>query len=180
MRKENLNKKTIRCGLIGLGTFGVNYLRLLRDMEGVTLVVVANANDTAFEVHKNLLAGIKTTTNAADIFADKSIDAVFIVTPSSTHYELIQAGLRAGKHVFVEKPMVLNVSDAKKLTKLAKKSGRVFMVGYQYLFNDTVAYVKQEIEKGTLGKILSIKSEHVLLPIRQDTDVFWDAAPHPL
>jgi len=155
------NHGKVQCGLIGLGRWGKNYLRLLQDMAGVTLTASANHG------------------NVSDIFSNPEIEAVFIVTPPSTHYSLIQAGLKSGKHVSVEKPMVLNTADAKKLQILVGQSGKTFMVGSQYLFNDNINYLKKEIEKGAFGKILSVKSEHVLSPSRPDVGIFWDAAPHP-
>lgn len=160
MAKENPNKLT--CGLIGLGRWGKNYLRLLQDTPEVILRASANH------------------VNVSGVFSDPEIDAVFIVTPPSTHYSLIETGLKAGKHVFVEKPMVLNVSDANKLKTLVAKSNKIFMVGFQYLFNDNINYIKKEIEKSNFGKIISIKSEHVLSPLNPDVSIFWDAAPHPL
>ena len=54
------------------------------------------------------------------------------------------------------------------------------MVGYQYLYNDYINYLKKEIESGSFGKILEVKSEHLVSPPREDVDIFWDAAPHPL
>ena len=181
MPKQNLkNDKPIVTGLIGLGYFGKNYLRLLQDIKDVNLRTVANRESEAFETHKNLLKGIKTTLNSEDIFSDQQIDAIFIVTPPATHYELIEKGLASGKHIFVEKPMVLSISEAKRLKTLVEKGGKVFMVGFQYLFNENVRFLKKEIDAGTFGKIISFKSEHILSPLRQDVGVFEDAAPHPL
>ena len=160
MLKENQGK--LQCGLIGLGRFGQNYLRLLQNIEGAVLRATANHS------------------NVADIFSDPLIEAIFIVTPPSTHFELIEKGLRAGKHVFTEKPMVLSTDDTEKLKTLVGQSGKTFMVGFQYLFNENIRHIKREIESGTFGNILSVKSEHVLSPSRSDIDIFLDAAPHPL
>lgn len=180
MSKPKKENNIIRCGLVGLGGFGKHYLRLLKEVDGVMLRVVASRETASFEVHKNSLAGIKTTTDALDIFSDKEIDAVFIVTPPATHFALIEAGLKAGKHVFVEKPMVLSVADARRVKTSIEESDKTFMVGYQYLFNKNIRYLKSEIGKRTFGKILSVKSEHAVSPSRPDVDIFWDVAPHPL
>ena len=152
----------VQCGLIGLGRWGKNYLRLLQDIPEVTLRASAN--------HANV----------SDIFSNPEIDAVFIVTPPATHYALIEAGLKSGKHVFVEKPMVVSIFEADQLKTLVAQSGKIFMVGFQYLYNDSINCLKKELEKGTFGKILSVKSEHELSPINPDVSIFWDAAPHPL
>jgi predicted dehydrogenase len=181
MKIENYKiENSLRCGLIGLGKFGKNYLHLLQEIDGVTLRAVANRESEAFETYKNLLQGIKTTLNADDIFSDPEIDAVFIVTPPKTHYALIEKGLMSGKHVFVEKPMVLNISEAQKLKKIVGGSGKIFMVGYQYIFNENIRFLKTEIGKGTFGKIISVTHKHAVSPPRLDVDIFMDDAPHPL
>ncbi len=171
---------TIRCGLIGLGRFGANHLRVLREMNGVALTAVADRDRASFETSKHLLGGVRTTTDADGIFSDPGIDAVLIVTPPSTHYGLIASGLASGKHVFVEKPMVVRFSDAEKLKFLVDERGKILMVGYQYLFNENIRFIKHEIDRGAFGRIVSLTSEHAVSSPRADVDSFTDAAPHPL
>lgn len=150
--------------LFGLGHFGKNYQRLLNPA-----IIVTAHSGSAEEVWKN-----------------PHIEAVVIATPPTTHFELAKKALEAGKHVLVEKPMVLNMQEAEGLKDaLRQAQGKfqrnlVFMVGLQYLYNDYINYLKKEIERGSLGKILAVKSEHRLSPPRPDVDIFWDAAPHPL
>ncbi len=148
----------INFALFGLGKFGKNYQRLLNPKAIVT-------------AHSE---------NADEVLKNPKIDAVVIATPPSTHFKLAKKALQAGKHVLLEKPMVLSVADAKKLRKIVKKSGKVFMVGFQYLYNDYINWLKKEIENGSFGKIIEVKSEHRLSPPNKDIDIFWNAAPHPL
>ena len=154
----------INFALFGLGKFGKNYQRLLPEIKGVNLKAIVTAHSG----------------NAEDVFKNPEIDAVVIATPPSTHFDLAKKALEAGKHVLLEKPMVLSVAEAKKLRQIVKKSGKVFIVGYQYLYNDYINYLKKEIGGGAFGKILEVKSEHLVSPPREDVDIFWDAAPHPL
>lgn len=154
----------INFALFGLGKFGKNYQRLLPEIKGVNLKATVTAHSD----------------NAEEVLKNPAIDAVVIATPPSTHFDLAKAALEADKHVLLEKPMVLGIIDAEKLRKIVKKSGKVFMVGYQYLYNDYINYLKKEIGSGNFGKIIEIKSEHLVSPPREDVDIFWDAAPHPL
>ncbi|MDO8482534.1 MAG: Gfo/Idh/MocA family oxidoreductase [bacterium] len=172
--------RQINCGLIGLGNFGKHYFRLLKKTGGAELCVVASRTESSFLPYKEQLAGTKTTIDTEDIYNDPKVDAVFIVTPASTHFDLIKKALASGKHVFVEKPMVLDLSDAKRVKEVVEKTKKKFMVGYQYVFNDNVNYLKKEIEKGTFGKIISVTNEHAVSPPSQDIDIFWDVAPHSL
>lgn len=176
-----MSERNLRCGLIGLGSFGKHYLRLLQKVSGVSLSIVANRTHEPFDAHKELLTGIKTTTNTAEIFDDPLIDAVFIVTPPRTHFVFIETALKAGKHVFVEKPAALSLTDAKKIATLVKKSDRIFMVGHQYPHNDYIRHLKTKIREGSLGTIHSFVAETLLPgPNRFDIDALWEIATHEL
>ena len=117
--------KTLQFGIIGLGHFGKHYARLLQEISGVKLVKTSSTSGETEEIINN-----------------KEIDCVVIATPPSTHKDLIIKSLRAGKHVFVEKPMVVSIAEAKAVEKeLRKNKDLVFMVGFQYLFNDYMRYI---------------------------------------
>lgn len=155
--------KPLKFGLIGVGRFGKHYMRLLQELEGVSLAATAN----------------KTQGNAEAVLADPNIDCVVIATPASTHFGYIKNALQNGKHVLVEKPMVLSAQDAETVRDLVKTSGKIFMVAHQYLYNDYIRYLRQELSTGRLGKIERITVEQLYPgPVRDDVGVFWDAAPH--
>jgi len=89
--------------------------------------------------------------------------------------------LTARKHVLLEKPMTVSVKDTEKLKAVTKKfRDKILMVGFQYIYNDYVRYIKNEIEKGYFGKMRMFKSESLRIPANREVGVFWDAAPHPL
>jgi len=155
-----MKDSSLRFALFGLGKFGKNYARLIPEISGASLpVIVATSSDDP---------------NLA--FQNPDIDAVIIATPPTTHFALAKTALENGKHVLMEKPMVLKISEARELVKLVKKTGLTFMVGSQYLFNESILRVKGKLA----GKIDLMKSEHRQSPPREDFDVLWDAAPHPL
>lgn len=157
--------ENLRFGLIGAGYFGKHYLRLLKELPDVELKSVATKSS------------VETTPDA--ILRDPEIDCVVIATPARTHFDLATRALLAGKHVLVEKPLVLNLSDAAELKKLVEKTNKVLMVGHQYLYNDYIQKLKDEISRGTLGEIKYIFAEHMYFgPLRSDTGVFFDAATH--
>jgi predicted dehydrogenase len=150
-------------GVIGAGRFGRHYVRLLKEILGVKLAAVAG----------------KTQGNAEAVLADPGIDCIVIASPASTHFEYIIKALAAGKHILVEKPMVLSIAEAEDIKEPVKASGKVFMVAHQYLYNNAVLYLQQQIKAGVLGKIEQVNIEHLYPgPIREDVGVFWDAAPH--
>ena len=172
----------LRFGLIGLGYFGKNYLRLLQQMEGVELMAVADREAEAFTMHTTLLPpAIKRYQDTAAIMGDPAIDAVVIATPASTHCALAQQALAAGKHVLVEKPMVRSSVEAEKLEHAVKMSGKVLMVGHQYVYHDSVRHLKKELEAGRLGKVIFVFAEHFYFgPVRHDIPLLWETATHEL
>ncbi len=151
----------ITLALVGLGRWGRNIVSTLETIPNVNLKYLC-------------------THNWLELFEKTDLDAVIIATPPSTHFSIANTFLERGLPVFVEKPMVLSIVEAEKLRATVKQSGQIFMVGYQYLYNDYINYLKKEIETGFFEKILGIKSEHFVSPSRPDVNILWDAGPHPL
>jgi len=99
------------------------------------------------------VAGAKVYTDYRELLEDKSIDAVHVLTPNVSHCEITCAALEAGKHVMCEKPMAANVADAQKMMDTAKRTGKLFTVGYQYRFMDNHYTMKRFCDAGYLGDI---------------------------
>jgi UDP-2-acetamido-3-amino-2,3-dideoxy-glucuronate N-acetyltransferase len=166
--------RRISAALVGFGKFGKNYWRLLQETPPFELdSIVTRSGDPS-------LPGVFHSNNFDEVLKNRVIDCAIIATPPATHFELTKKALEAGKHVLVEKPMVLSAEEARELASLAKERGRICMVGYQYIYNDAIAFIKKFIEDNPLDPPLLMESEHYLSPPREDTNCFWDAAPHPL
>ena len=122
------------------------------------------------ETRPERLAEIAQKTNARSATADyrhlleaKDLDAVMIsATPETTHYPMARDWLLAGKHVFLEKPIALELHEADELIAIAKRKNLKFTIGYSQRFNPKFAYVKRCIEDGTLGRPVSaLVSRHI-------------------
>jgi predicted dehydrogenase len=123
--------------------------------------------------------GLNTTTDYRSVLDDDEINAVVLATPVDTHYTFGAEALRAGKHLFVEKPLALTSADAWGLVELAESLGRVLVVGHVFQFAPGVRRIKREIEAGILGKVFHISSTRINLgPPDPTLDVIWDLAPH--
>ena len=173
----------LQFGIIGLGYFGKNYARLLQEIPGVNLVAVADKSGIILEKNEiNLRDDIKKSLNPDEIINNKAINCVVIVTPPSTHCDLIVRALRAGKHVFVEKPMVVSGAEAKAVEKELKKNPNlIFMVGFQYIFNDYIRYLKKALDEKMLGKVSYVVAENFYFgPLRKDVGCFADSGVHEL
>lgn len=155
--------KEISCAVIGAGRFGKHYVRLLGEAKGAKLVAVGGRE------------------NWQETIVQPDINAVIIATPVSTHFEIARMALEAGKHVLLEKPMTSTLAEAEGLERIVKAQKRIFLVSHQYLYNDYINRVKEEIGRGVFGKILYFFAEHLYPgPIRNDVGCFWETAPHEL
>lgn len=170
----------IRFGLVGLGYFGKHYVRLLQEFEGAELRSVADRSSDTFDRYSSSLpASVNRSTDARALFEDFDIDAIIIATPPPTHFSLAKSAIANGKHVLIEKPMVMRLEEAHTLKEIVEKSGKIFMVGHQYCYNDYVRALKNNI--GILGDVRYIFCEQMLFgPLRADTGCLWDRATHEL
>ena len=103
------------------------------------------------------------TTDYRKLLENKNINSIIIsATPETTHYPMAKESLLAGKHVFLEKPIALELSEADELISLAREKSLLFTIGYSQRFNPKFAYVKRSIEDGTIGQPVSaLVSRHI-------------------
>jgi predicted dehydrogenase len=119
--------------------------------------------------------------DANEILRSPDVDAVAIITPVWTHFELAKAALENGKHVFVEKPFTATSAQAEELIELAQKRNLKIMVDHTFLFTGAVKKIRQLIDQDELGDLYYYDSTRVNLGLFQhDIDVIWDLAPHDL
>lgn len=174
--------RQINIGIIGIGRWGINYLRTFNELENAEVKwICATKKATLKEASAKLKlnSNIKATINYGDILKDKDIKAVAIVTPGSTHYQLAKKALLADKHVLVEKPLALSSQDVKKLIKISEKKNKFLMVGHLHIFNPGIQKLKADIDNGLLGKINFMHFSHFGNgPIRSDMGAVWDFFPH--
>jgi predicted dehydrogenase len=115
------------------------------------------------------------------VICSPDIDAIAVVSPVWTHYELAKAALENGKHVFVEKPFTSTSAQGEELINLAAQKNLTIMVDHTFLFTGAVRRIKQMVDEGALGKLFYYDSTRVNLGLFQhDCNVLWDLAPHDL
>ena len=171
----------MKFGVIGYGYWGPNVVRNLTSLEDTQVLAIAERSQAARERAQKAYPVINVTPDASDIFLSAEIDAVAVVTPVWTHFELAKAALLNGKHVFVEKPFTSNVAQAEELINLAQKKNLKIMVDHTFLFTGAVKKIWKLLEEGTLGKLYYYDATRVNLGLFQhDINVLWDLAPHDL
>lgn len=168
-----------RLALVGLGYWGRNLYRVIQQEWPGSLVVVC---DTRTDAATDIVGTACPVESDYEAIVDRDdIDAVVLATPPSTHHPLGLAALRANKHVFVEKPLALDLDDATELVQSAADHDRILMVGHTFLFNDAYRALKELNADGGLGTLQYVVSERLNLGIvSPEADAWWDLAPHDI
>lgn len=150
-------------------------------LEGSQVLTIAEMSPAARKRAQKAYPGIEVTSNAADVMNSPEIDAVAVITPVWTHYELVKAALENDKHVFAEKPFTSTTEQGERLIELAQKKNLRIMVDHTFLFTGAVRKITQLLDEGILGKLYYYDSTRVNLGLFQhDVNVLWDLAPHDL
>ena len=171
----------VKFGVIGYGYWGPNVVRNLDHLEEAEVIAVCDESAAARKKVARAYPDVRVTDNAAELMSSPEIDAIAVVTPVWTHYELAKAALQNGKHVFVEKPFTSDAGQAQELIDLAARKNLKIMVDHTFLFTGAVTKIKQLLQDGALGKLYYYDSTRVNLGLFQhDVNVVWDLAPHDL
>jgi predicted dehydrogenase len=174
-------ENTMNFGVIGYGYWGPNIVRNLTSLEDSRVLVIADLGPTARKRAQRAYPAIRVTPDASDVISSAKIDAVAVISPVWTHYELAKAALENGKHVFVEKPFTSNSEQGEELINLALQKNLKIMVDHTFLFTGAVKKISQLMDEGSLGKLYYYDSTRVNLGLFQhDINVLWDLAPHDL
>src|SRR6266581_88624 len=171
----------LRLGVIGYGYWGPNVVRNFVSHPDCRLTAICDKNPKAVTQILSRHVGVRATSDPDEVTRSSEIDAVAIVTPVSTHYELARKCVENGKHVFVEKPFTATVAQAEELIERADKKHLTMMIDHTFLFTGAVRKMKELIEQKTLGTLHYYDSVRVNLGLFQhDINVLWDLAPHDL
>ncbi len=177
LRKES---SVVRVALVGYGYWGPNLARNFHQLPNTELAYVID-QDASARQRAEKLYGCKTAERLDSILDDAQLDAVVVATPARTHYAIAHAALSAGKHLFVEKPLTMDVGEGERLVALAQNQGLTLMVGHVFEYNPAVAYIKQMIDSGDLGDLFYLYSRRVNLGrLQSDVNALWSIAPHDI
>ena len=177
------DRAPLRVGLAGLGTMGRNHLRNLLARDDVLLAAVA---DPAAGVRAGALAaagpGVRGFDDPAVMLAEEHLDALIVAAPTTLHFSVAMAALRAGVAVLVEKPIAATVEEGRQLVAAAEQSGTLLQVGHIERFNPAVRALAARLRDGALTRIYSIKTiRGGPLPERiRDVGVGIDLATHDI
>ncbi len=169
----------VKTGIVGLGYWGPNLLRNLHANRRCSKLVICDREPGRVDRIRSRYPDVEVARDYDAMVADDSVDAVVIATDVSSHHPLAMQALRAGKHVFVEKPFAASIAEAEEMVELGEEKGLVTMVGHTFLYSPPVVKIRDILESGDLGEVRFITSSRVNLGLHQkDVSVIWDLAPH--
>ena len=168
-------------GVIGCGYWGPNLLRNFAENEDSQLRWICDLDERRLAAMGRRYPAARTTTDYQELIADPELDAVSVVTPVATHYQIAREALLAGKHVLVEKPLTATAFEAEELIEIASRNRRTLMVDHTFVYTGAVRKMKEILDSGELGDLLYFDSVRINLGLFQrDINVLWDLAPHDL
>ncbi len=165
--------------VVGCGHWGKNLIRNFYQLGNLTGLF--DADPARLDSFASQHPKLKKYRDWTEILEDAELDALAISTPAETHYKLGLAALRAGKDVFVEKPLALTPDEGRFMVEAAREGKRILMVGHLLLYHPAVLTMQQLLESGELGSLEYIYSNRVSLgKIRREENALWSFAPHDI
>ncbi len=176
---SRINMGSARICVVGCGYWGRNLVRTFSSIH--RLYGLCDADTDRLNVLSGGFPGVKLFADYEEALKDVDVTAIALATPAESHYELALAALRAGKHVFVEKPLALDWQDGVEMTAMAHDRNRVLMVGHLLQYHPAVTRLKQLVSSGVLGRIEYIYSNRLSMgKIRREENALWSFAPHDI
>jgi predicted dehydrogenase len=171
----------VRVGVVGYGYWGPNLVRNFAQVRDCQVVSVSDTRSDRRALVQARYPAVRTTDDYRELLADPGVDAVAIATPVSTHFPLALEALRAGKHVWVEKPMTATAAQSLQLMDEAGRHGRVLHVDHTFVYTGAVRKIHDLVSTDAIGRIYYYDSVRVNLGLFQrDVNVLWDLAVHDL
>ncbi|GAM97925.1 oxidoreductase of Gfo/Idh/MocA family [alpha proteobacterium U9-1i] len=167
--------ETVKIAQLGAGYWGKNLARNFAQLGALAAVCDPHRETAAREAAAN-----KVEARALDeVLADASIDGVSIAAPAELHADLAIKAFKAGKHVFVEKPLALTHDDCMRMCAAAEGAGKVLMVGHLLQYHPAFETLLGKVRAGEIGKLRYAYSTRASLgKLRTEEDVLWSFAPH--
>lgn len=165
-------KKNI--GIIGLGYWGPNILRILKSNDNVNIKYICDLSDEVINKYKN---DYLCTKNYFDILDDTTVEIVFVITPISTHYKIIIDCVKYNKSVYVEKPICKKQEELDKIYELSSKNGCKVFCDYTFTHSDKINKLKELINQEQ-NNILYIEMNRETFGIFSFDNVIYDLLPH--
>jgi len=171
----------MKLALVGLGYWGPNLLRTLNSLHCLSAAFDMNAEKLKKYADDPAYGAVFFDTDWERCLGRDDVDGVVIATPPNTHYNIAIQSLQNNKHVFIEKPMTLNVVEAEKILHLSQQLELIVMVGHIFLYSPEIIKLKEVVSSPAFGGIRYIYTQRLNLGgIQSPANVIEDLAPHDI
>ena len=171
--------KRVNVAVAGLGYWGKNLVRTFAKAGAARVTGLCDLDAQQLGKFTDEHPGARGTGDYDELLSWDDVDAVALATPPSRHHAMALAALRAGRHVWVEKPLALSVEDGTELVETARQCGRTLFVDETFLYDPLVREMKRIIDQGGLGDVYHLSFERLGMGrIKRDSNVWWNSAPH--
>jgi UDP-2-acetamido-3-amino-2,3-dideoxy-glucuronate N-acetyltransferase len=172
-------RKSASICVAGCGHWGRNLVRNFHALGH--LGAICETHPAALEKFAAEYSGVRGYASFTEALEDPEIDAVALATPAEMHHAMALEALRAGKDVFVEKPLALDVEEGQEIIETAAERGAVLMVGHLLRYHPAVLKIQEIIASGALGRLEYIYSNRLSMgKIRHEENALWSFAPHDI
>ena len=171
-------KKTL--ALVGAGYWGKNLARNFNNL-GALHTICDESESLLQSFATSEYRSVELELSFQKVLLNPAITKVALAVPAALHYRFAILALRAGKDVFVEKPLCLNIEEGKKLLKEAEERGLILMVGHLLQYHPCIVKLQEMVQRGELGKLYYLSSNRLNLgKIRREENALWSFAPHDI
>ncbi len=179
MESETINKPAASVAVVGMGYWGKNLVRNFHELGA--LAAVCDSDPAVEGSLRQQYGAVRYCASYEALLADPTITAVALATPAVSHFEMARAAMKAGKDVFVEKPLAIEVSQGEELVRLAGSERRILMVGHILRYHPAILRLQELIGSGELGDIHYLYSNRLNIgKIRSEENILWSFAPHDI
>lgn len=179
MTRTNEGEKMVRIGVIGYGYWGPNLVRNFTDIADAEVVAVADLDKEKLALMQRRHPSLKASRHFEELLDDPLIDAIAVATPVSNHFALGMSVLKAGKHLWLEKPMTETLLQAQQLVDEATRRRLVLIVDHTFIYTGAVRKMGEIVRSGDLGRVYYYDSIRVNLGLfHLDVNVISDLASH--
>ncbi|PCJ57066.1 MAG: hypothetical protein COA79_17195 [Planctomycetota bacterium] len=149
----------LKIGVIGAGKMGLLHSAILNHNENCVISSISEPSDMILNSFKTFNSKIATYKNYEDMLSKEDLDCIYITSPTHLHSEMAIKCLEGNKHVFLEKPLAINCSEAKPVLELSQRVDRSSMVGYMMRYIETFEKTKRLIDSGNIGRIINFNAK---------------------
>jgi UDP-2-acetamido-3-amino-2,3-dideoxy-glucuronate N-acetyltransferase len=174
-------ERQLRVGLVGTGYWGTTLLSTFGKLPQARVTALCDLDPARLDRIGHEHPDLRTVPDLAHLLSLGDVDAVLVATPPSLHHAMALDALRAGKHVWVEKPLALTAAEGRELVDAARAAGRTLFVDHTFLYDPMVTEMQRLVEAGDLGDVWHVSLQRLGMGrIRRDSNVWWNSAPHDL